>query len=478
MSSHLSKEIREGMSVEDLAAALPPPWREAGARRRIRERVVASGTLVAVADDDPTGTQTVHDVPVLFRWSARALEPAFSTGEPLLFISTNSRSLDGGAAARTARALGHNAARAARHAGRAVSLVSRSDSTLRGHFPREVDELARGLGAPPDITVLAPAFFEGGRLTAGDVHWVLQGGRLVPAGSTEFARDPVFGFRSSNLKLWVEEKTGGRVRAGSVLSLSLDLIRTGGPAGVAQALREANSGSVVVVNACAYEDLEVVVLGMLDAEERGRRFLCRTAASFVKVRAGIEDRQLLSAAEIGADGGPVLFVVGSYVQKTALQLSALLAAEGVGGVEFHAEAARTRGSLWRECADAARRVSACLAQGRSAVLYTSRTVRVGADFLRFGASLMQGLCSVVRRLDARPSAVVAKGGITSIQVARAGLRADGARVAGQVLPGVPVWRLGEGCLYPGLPYVVFPGNVGGDGALVDVLTLLRPRAGA
>jgi len=474
MSSQLSKEISEGMTLEELSRALPAPWKEPDARRRIRERVLAAGTLIVVVDDDPTGTQTVHDVPVCFRWTPRTLRPVFRSRDPLVFVSTNSRGMSSAAAARTARAVGRNAAREARGAHRPLAVVSRSDSTLRGHFPREVTALARGLGTASDLVLVAPAFFEGGRLTAGDVHWVVQEGRLVAAGRTEFARDPVFGFASSDLRQWVEEKTGGRVKAEGVLSISLDQIRTGGPGAVGRFLANAPRGATIVVNACADEDLEVVVLAMLDAEDAGRRFLCRTAASFVKVRAGIADRALLSAAEIGADGGPVLVVAGSYVQKTSRQLASLLSAGRVEGIEFSAEAARSRGSLARESAEAARRVSACLRQGRSAVLYTSRTLSTGGDFLRLGAAIMSGLCAAVARLDARPSAVIAKGGITSIQIAREGLGARDARVAGQALPGVPVWRLGVGSRYPGLPYVVFPGNVGEEGALLDLLERLRP----
>jgi uncharacterized protein YgbK (DUF1537 family) len=474
MSSPLSKVTGDGVTWEALSRVLPPVRQEPHARRRIRQRVRASGTTIVVIDDDPTGTQTVHDVPVFFTWSRRALAPAFREEEPLLFISTNSRSLDARTAGITARRVGRSSVSAARRAGRGITLISRSDSTLRGHYPREVTELARGLGAAPDATLLVPAFFEGGRYTAGDVHLVSQEGRLVPAGDTEFARDPVFGFRNSDLRLWVEEKTAGAVKSESVLSVTMEMIRTGGPDEVARFLAAAPRGATIIVNACADEDLEVVVLGMLDAEEAGRKFLCRTAASFVKVRAGIEDRPLLSAAEMGAGSGPVLVVVGSYVRKTTRQLDALLSGGGIEGIEFDVEATRARGSCSRVIDETARRASACMRGGRSAVIYTTRAVHEGADFLGFGAGVMGALCAVVRRLEAAPAAVVAKGGITSLEIARAGLGAHDARVAGQVLPGVPVWRLGTGCRMPGLPYVVFPGNVGDEGSLREVLRRLAP----
>ncbi len=454
----------------------PAPLRIEGARALIRARIAASRTRVVVIDDDPTGTQTVHGVRVLLSWPVRALRSLLAGGDPLFYLCTNSRSLEARAAARVSVTVGRALRSAARRERVTVALLSRSDSTLRGHYPIEVDSLASGLGLEPDGIIIAPAFFEAGRFTADDVHWVERGGTVVPASETEFARDPTFGFKSRDLRSWVEEKTRGAVRATSVLSLSLDLIRRSGPEGVARALMEASRGQPVIVNATCYEDLEVVVLGILQAEAAGRRFVYRTAASFAKVRAGIEDRGLLTVAEMGVRGGPVLIVVGSYVEATTRQLSRLQETGIAEGVELHTSALERPGRLrrtWRkEIETAAGRVSALLAAGRSTILYTSRGRRETKEFLGYGASLMAGLCDVVRRVGGKPGAIVAKGGITSVAVARDALGVRQASVLGQVLPGVPVWRLGAGARLADVPYVVFPGNVGGPEALVEVLKRL------
>jgi uncharacterized protein YgbK (DUF1537 family) len=79
------------------------------------------------------------------------------------------------------------------------------------------------------------------------------------------------------------------------------------------------------------------------------------------------------------------------------------------------------------------------------------------------------LISIVRGLQVRPRFLIAKGGITSSDVATRGLGVRRALVRGQILPGVPVWRLGAEARFPGLDYVVFPGNVGGDTALADAV---------
>jgi uncharacterized protein YgbK (DUF1537 family) len=65
--------------------------------------------------------------------------------------------------------------------------------------------------------------------------------------------------------------------------------------------------------------------------------------------------------------------------------------------------------------------------------------------------------------------LIAKGGITSSDVATQALNVSRAVVMGQLLPGVPVWQLGAESRYPGLAYVVFPGNVGRSKSLLEAV---------
>ena len=134
-----------------------------------------------------------------------------------------------------------------------------------------------------------------------DVHYVRDGEALIPAAETPFARDDVFGYQSSDLKEWVAEKTGGDVAAASVHSISLEDIRGGGPEQVASQLAQCSAGGVCVVNAVSYRDIEVVTLGLLKAERQGRQFLCRTGASYVRVRAGLSEKPLLQSGELSLD---------------------------------------------------------------------------------------------------------------------------------------------------------------------------------
>lgn len=435
-----------------------------------------------VVDDDPTGTQTVNGIRVYMDWSVDTLLRALSRPDEVFYISTNSRALPHTEMRALTRELGINLLAASRklagETGKNVRLLlaSRSDSTLRGHFPEEIDALLEGYGLETDGVILAPALFEAGRYTIDDIHWVDSGNRVVPAAETEFAADPAFGYTKSNLKEWVEEKTRGRWKAEQVLSLSLETLRLGGVPRALEVLSQAKGGVPVVINAATYEDLETAVLALMKSEERGKRFVYRCAACFVKVRGGFVDRPLLTASELSTAGGAGLVVVGSYVGKTGRQLDRLLKAVPCDGIELQVD----RIALGdQEGAAEVRRVSAeadrSLAAGRTAVVYTSRGVRQagGKEFLQFGQRVMMALCSVVQFVGKRPSFVVAKGGITSIEIARTGMGVKEAYVPGQIAKGVPLWQLGQEAKWPGIPYVVFPGNVGDDSTLAQVVEALQ-----
>lgn len=437
---------------------------------------------VFVLDDDPTGTQTVHGVPVLTLWSVDALAAELDQPGSCAYILTNTRAFSRAEACRIMREIGRNLRSAAERTGRPFRVVSRSDSTLRGHFPAETDALAAGLATEFDATLIIPAFFAGGRYTIGDVHYVTQNDDLVPVGETEFARDREFGFRSSNLRDWVEEKTAGVHPAARVRSICLELLRTGGPDAVRAELLSVPKCGVVIVNAAAPGDLAVLTRALQPAEAQGRRYLFRTAADFVPAYAGIGRRPLLEAREMRAAGANTggLIVAGSYVGRTTSQLETLIAHHpAIISVEFDVNALIAAATRTSEIRRAGQTVSAALRGGRDVVLYTSRALVTGAspeEFGRIGQQVTAALIAVVQGLDVQPSWLIAKGGITSSDVATKALGIQRAMVLGQALPGVPVWAPGPESKWPELPYIVFPGNVGGPDALADLAGRLHSRA--
>ncbi|NDJ76518.1 MAG: hypothetical protein GYB65_09680 [Chloroflexi bacterium] len=454
-----------------LLASLPSEWPH-NLLPQIQEQVTASGRTLVVLDDDPTGTQTVHGVPVLTEWSTASLEAELRRRPDCFYVLTNSRSLPPAQAESLNAAIGRHLTTAANQARRGFAVVSRSDSTLRGHFPGEVDALAAALGHTFDAWLICPYFREGGRYTVDDVHYVAEGQQMIPAAQTPYAQDSAFGYRASNLREWVAEKTANRIPAADVASISLTDIRIGGPERVTDRLLNLPRGAVCVINAASYRDLEVVVAGLLAAEEQGRRYLYRTAASFVRVRAGITPRELLSAQELDAPGsGGGLFVAGSYVPKTTAQLNALLEQPGVVAVELNVLHLLDESTRETAIYDAAGAVNTALGAGQDVVLFTSRDLVTRSDAesaLAIGRQVSDGLIAVVHAVETQPRYLVAKGGITSSDVATRGLNVRRAEVMGQILPGVPVWKLGPESRYPGSAYIVFPGNVGDTQSLAAI----------
>lgn len=485
-----SKEGASGRPMDErgyLASQLPE-LRIEGALDEIRRRVVESGRRVVVLDDDPTGVQSVHGVPVLTTWVVEDLRWALEQTSPTFYILTNSRSLAEQEAIALNQEIACNLSEAA-EPGTDFDVVSRSDSTLRGHYPAETDALAEELrerGRGPDGLIVCPAFFEAGRITVDDIHWVRQDGELVPAGQTEFASDHSFGYRASDLKAWVEEKTGGRIKAHEVVSVGLADLREGGPERVLELLDEASGGRPVVVNAASYADLEVFVVGLLAAEEGGKRFLYRTGPSFVRTRGGITEPKILGPEDLyhkRSKEGHGLVLVGSYVPTTTRQLEGALALDGIRGVEMSVLRLLELESREDELGRVAEEVNGSLASSE-VVVYTSRELvtagkagSAGLSNFEIGAAVSGALVEVMRRVDrALPlSFVVAKGGITSSDIATKGLEVRRAEVAGPLLPPgiVPVWILPEENDFPGLPYVIFPGNVGGPGSLAQAIEILR-----
>ncbi|MEL5990842.1 four-carbon acid sugar kinase family protein [Microbacterium phosphatis] len=429
---------------------------------------------VIVLDDDPTGTQTIRDVPVLTRTDPDHLRWAFEQGGEGFFILTNTRSLGPPEAAERVARIAADVRRAAAEFGVDPVFMARGDSTLRGHFPLETDVLSEGEAI--DAVLLVPAYIDAGRITIDGVHYVVGAdGQRTPVGETEFARDATFGFTESALPRWVEEQTGGRVAASDVALIRIDDIRTGGPDRVRAILGEAHDGRVIAVDAERDDDLRVVAAAVRRAEAEGQRFVYRSGPSFVRARLGqhashpISDLEL-APAEGAAPGG--LVVVGSHVAMTTRQLERLLASRDPRVVELDATRP-TDPDHRRALAD---EIVAALEDG-TVVFRTSRTLRRGEDAdasLAIARDVSAAVVAVVREVleRRRPAFLVAKGGITSSDVATEALGISRAVVAGTMLPGiVSVWRPVDG-LAPGLPYVVFAGNVGGDDGLLTVVDRL------
>jgi uncharacterized protein YgbK (DUF1537 family) len=459
---------------------------------------IQAGRRLVFLDDDPTGTQTITDLPVLTSWSVADVQWALQQNTTGFFILTNTRSLSETDAAALNRQVVDALHEAATAEQVSYAIASRSDSTLRGYFPLETDVLAEELakrGTTVDGVIVCPAYVEPGRVTVDSVHWSRTNAGMIPVAHSEFAKDASFGYRNSDLRDWVEEKTAGRIRRDEVARITLTDIRTGGPDRVLEILSGLRNGQPVVVDTASDADQQVVVLAALRAEAAGQNFIYRIGPSFVRARSGqrptppadAERLREIRALQPGdaTDTRPAtnhgLIAVGSHVPLTTRQLDRLRSKGKIIELELDVptlldDAART-GHVSEIAGQAVSLLQS--SEGDSdIVISTSRTLVTGSDAvhsLSIARTVSAALVGTVREIanQIRPAFVLAKGGITSSDTATAGLGIRRAWCRGTMLPGiVSLWEPVTG-LGSGIPYIVFAGNVGDDDALVSVVDTLR-----
>ena len=467
------------VSNEKLFAQIPAAD-EAAVDVALTKELLDFDRKIIVLDDDPTGVQTVNGIHVYTDWTEESIAAGFAEENRMFFILTNSRAFQTAQTEAEHRTIAARVAAEARRTGKKFMLISRSDSTLRGHYPLETETLARTLeesGEHIDGEVLMPFFKEGGRFTIGDVHYVQEGAELTPAGDTEFARDKTFGYTSSDMKEYIEEKTQGAFRASDVVSISLDDLRAVRVDVIIEQLMAVTDFRKVIVNAVDYVDVKVFAIAMIRAMKAGKHFLFRTAAAWTKVIGGVTDKPLLRRDELvvpgNANGG--LIIIGSHVKKTTEQFEKLRELKDVKFIEFNHVLVLDPPKLEEEVRRVIVETEDAIRRGVTVAVYTGRKrfdAGSEAESLRVSVQISDALTSIVRRLSVQPAFLIAKGGITSSDVGTKGLSVRRALVLGQVAPGIPVWQTGAESKFPGMSYIIFPGNVGAVETLRDVVKML------
>ena len=435
---------------------------------------------IVVLDDDPTGVQTVHDVSVYTDWEEESIRKGFEEKEAMFFILTNSRSFSVEETTKVHQDIAARVAKVARELGQDFMIISRGDSTLRGHYPLETQLLADGLtkneGVVIDGEIICPFFPEGGRYTMDNIHYVKEQENLVPAGMTEFAKDKTFGYKSSDLTEYVEEKTEGKYHKEDCITISLDELNALDVQGIKDKLMSAQNMAKIIVNAVSYADLKVFCAALVLAMKAGKHYMARTAAAFTKVMGRISDQPLLGRAQLEGDtknGGIVL--IGSHVKKTTDQLNCLKELDGQADfMEFQVNTVFEENGLEKEVERTVKAAEEKILSGRTVVIYTSRQLLAPENMtpeekLHISVKISNAVTSIIGKLSVKPKFIIAKGGITSSDVGTKALRVKKARVMGQVKKGIPVWMTGEESKFPGMPYIIFPGNVGEVSTLKEIV---------
>lgn len=449
----------------------------------LKKEIEANNKKIVVLDDDPTGVQTVHDISVYTNWDKDSIRQGFEEENNLFYVLTNSRGFTEEQTTKAHHEIAEVVDEVARETGKEYIFISRSDSTLRGHYPLETQLLKadyeKNTGKTIDGEIMCPFFKEGGRFTIDNVHYVKYGEELVPANETEFAKDKTFGYTAYTMPEYIEEKTKREYKAADVTCISLEDIHNMDIDKIEAQLMEVTGFNKVIVNAVDYADVKVFCTALYRAMAKGKVFMFRTAAAIVKVMGAVTDQPLLTREQMvvkeTTNGGIV--VVGSHTEKTTKQVECLKELKDIEFIELDATLVKDDDAFEAEVSRCLAREEECIRTGKTVCCYTTRaliTADTGdkEDELRLSVKISDAVQSLVGRLSITPSFVIAKGGITSSDVGTKALEVKKANVLGQIKPGIPVWQTGEESKFPLTPYVIFPGNVGEISTLKEAVEVL------
>ena len=449
----------------------------------LKKEIEANNKKIVVLDDDPTGVQTVHDISVYTNWDKDSIRQGFEEENNLFYVFTNSRGFTEDQTTKAHHEIAEVVDEVARETGKEYIFISRSDSTLRGHYPLETQLLKadyeKNTGKTIDGEIMCPFFKEGGRFTIDNVHYVKYGEELVPANETEFAKDKTFGYTAYTMPEYIEEKTKREYKAADVTCISLEDIHNMDIDKIEAQLMEVTGFNKVIVNAVDYADVKVFCTALYRAMAKGKVFMFRTAAAIVKVMGAVTDQPLLTREQMvvkeTTNGGIV--VVGSHTEKTTKQVECLKELKDIEFIELDATLVKDDDAFEEEVSRCLAREEECIRAGKTVCCYTTRaliTADTGdkEDELRLSVKISDAVQSLVGRLSITPSFVIAKGGITSSDVGTKALEVKKANVLGQIKPGIPVWQTGEESKFPLTPYVIFPGNVGEISTLKEAVEVL------
>ena len=439
---------------------------------------------IIVLDDDPTGVQTVHGISVYTDWSLDSIHKGFEEQQSMFFILTNSRALTVDETTDVHKDIAENITTVSKIISQDFIIISRSDSTLRGHYPLETQVLRKTVETifdwKYDGEVLFPFFKEGGRFTIDNVHFVQEGDVLTPCGLTEFAGDKSFGYKASHMGEWCEEKTNGEYPSDKLTYISLDDLRSLKFSEIEDQLLTTHCFNKIVVNAIDYVDVKIFCIALLRSMQKGKRFMFRTAAAFTKVLGGVSDKVLLKREELittGNDFGGII-LVGSHVTKTTQQLEELKnCRHQIEFIEFNQHLVISDQGLKTEVKRVVALAEEMIIRGQTVAIYTRRDrfdlpTANKDEQLKVSVQISEAVTSIIGKLSIRPNFIIAKGGITSSDVGIKALKVKKAEVMGQIKPGVPVWMTGKESKFPNMPYIIFPGNVGTVTSLREVVETL------
>ena len=448
---------------------------------------------IIIFDDDPTGSQTVYGCPLLLNWDEQTLEKAFAKSSPLIFILANTRSLSSVLAVKKTREICSSIKKFFLRQGYSKDdyfYISRGDSTLRGHGVLEPAILAEELG-PFHATFHIPAFLEGGRTTENGIHY-LNG---IPVHTTDFGCDNIFGFSTSDLAKWIEEKSCGKIQAKNILHVEIKQLdmafnNEDGFKSLLSFLSQLENNIAVVVDAKLPHHLEILARA-IKAVSKEKRFLFRTAASFINSLSGLPinpkdtaDLVSLKSKYNEFEYKPGLIMVGSHVKLATDQLEVLLKDNSCKGLEIKVSKLADIFTL-EDCQQAIlemenillSKIHDILDMKKVPVLYTTREEIKFSSYskrMNFGLELAEFMAILVGKIANKLGYIISKGGITTQLLLQKGLNFKQVDLKGQILPGLSIVTSNSDQY--DLPVVTFPGNLGNEKTLLEAFRLMESNS--
>lgn len=444
---------------------------------------------IVVIDDDPTGSQTVHNCLLLLKWDYLTLLKAFKSSSSLIFILANTRSLSQGDLEKRLKSICEaiNFVIDSNNLNKDEFIfVSRGDSTLRGHNFIEPNIINKLLG-PFDATFHIPAFIEGGRLTRNGKHYV----NGIPAHETIYAKDKIFGFSTNDLKELLIQKSNFKLSKDDIQNLrssDLSSLEIQENKNLFQKLQALNSNKQVIVDIENYLQLKNFTL-IINLFKGKKNFLYRTAASFIKAISNIESNTKsheyyaqLRRKGISNTSLPGLIIVGSYIDLTTKQLQSISSHKSIVPIEicvskiYHLLTEANSSELSNFRIDLIDQLRINFSKNKTPVLFTSREFLDLQDsdkqfnFYNFISCFIAELVSEIKN---EIGYLISKGGITSHYVLEKGFSADYVYLEGQIFTGISIVNVKLDALTEYIPVVTFPGNFGDENSLLDVWQVME-----
>ena len=445
---------------------------------------------VIVIDDDPTGSQTVNNCLLLLKWDYSTLIKGFQSKSNLFFILANTRSLsENDAKLRLVEICNALKKVISKESYKEEFIfVSRGDSTLRGHNFLEPKIMNDCLG-PFDATFHIPAFIEGKRMTIDGDHFVDN----VPVSQTIFAKDKIFGYKTSNVKQLLFQKCKYQIKFNDIQNLKiseLKVLESKEKNIVFNKIRNLKENSHVIVDIENYSQLEKFSLSIKKLSKQ-KKFLFRTAASFISSISAVKDNpkepffySIIRRKNREKKFLPGFLVIGSYVELTTMQLKEFLEISDCIPIELDvfeflriSKLKSNQDQLVFFKNKLLAQIRSILKQENTPVLFTSRkevSLAKNDEQVNFYNSLAHFISELVSDLKNEIGYLVSKGGITSNVILSNGFNANYVYLQGQIITGVSLvtFKLEND---ENLPIVTFPGNIGNQDSLVKVWRILENK---